>query len=222
MLSSSWNPVWEDIFGSRPWGRYPPEELVVFVSRAFGGVPDRSACALLELGCGPGPNVWYMAREGYRVSGIDGSPTAIQQASRRLAVENLTADLRVADMVTLPFSDASFDAVVDVASVQHNRVAARDAIMKEVLRLLRPRGRFFSLTLGRGSWGDGEGDEIEPGTFEKIREGPGRDAGTLHFMAEVEIPSLLRGFDSFTYERKELTYSERKKKMVYWIISAVR
>ena len=41
-----------------------------------GAVPDRRSVRLLEVGCGPGGNVWYMAREGYQVSG-DGSAVAM-------------------------------------------------------------------------------------------------------------------------------------------------
>jgi SAM-dependent methyltransferase len=221
MAHSSWHPAWEQIFSSRSWGKYPPEELVAFVSHQFGNVADRGSVKLLELGCGPGANVWFMSREGYCVSGVDGSPTAIDQAQKRLAAEGLTADLRVADFVLLPFQNATFHGVIDVASIMHNRVSARKRIMNEVRRVLRPGGRFFSLSLGRGSWGDGSGDSLEPGTYDDIREGPAKGVGTLHFLGESEIPDVCRGFASFTYERKELTYRQMQQKMVYWILSAV-
>ena len=73
---------WENIFASRGWGAYPPEELVRFIARNFRTVPDRSQVHVLEIGCGPGPNIWFLAREGYAAAGIDGSPTAIRQRVR--------------------------------------------------------------------------------------------------------------------------------------------
>ena len=83
----SWDPVWENVFRSQAWGKYPGEDLIRFVARNFYGVPDRSAIRLLEVGCGPGANLWFMAREGFTVYGIDGSQTAIDQARARLDAE---------------------------------------------------------------------------------------------------------------------------------------
>ena len=99
------DPAWEQIFRSRQWGKYPPEHLVRFVAGNFYGAPNRGAVHLLEIGCGPGANVWFMAREGFTVSAIDGSPTAISLAGERLASEGLTADLRVGDFFSLPWPD---------------------------------------------------------------------------------------------------------------------
>jgi 2-polyprenyl-3-methyl-5-hydroxy-6-metoxy-1,4-benzoquinol methylase len=86
-INSTWPAVWEQIFASRPWGKYPPEHAVRFVDRNFYRIPDRANTRLLEIGCGPGANIWFMAREGFGVSGIDGSRTAIKLAGERLAVE---------------------------------------------------------------------------------------------------------------------------------------
>jgi hypothetical protein len=58
-----WDPVWENIFSSIPWGKYPPEELIRFVARNFYAALQRNRIKLLEMGCGPGANLWYMARE---------------------------------------------------------------------------------------------------------------------------------------------------------------
>src|SRR5271156_1950170 len=93
--AGTWDPIWEDIFCSKSWGRYPPEHIIRFIARTFSGVRDRSTIRLLEIGCGPGANIWFMAREGFSVCGIDGSATAIDRAKQRLASEGLMADLRV-------------------------------------------------------------------------------------------------------------------------------
>lgn len=92
------DPIWEQVFSSREWGKYPPEHVVRFVARNFYGLPNRAVVRLLEIGCGPGTNVSFMTREGFSTSGIDGSPTAIRKAGDRLARENLHADLRVGNI----------------------------------------------------------------------------------------------------------------------------
>src|SRR5437867_2303285 len=70
--SSSWDEEWESIFRRRAWGRYPPEHVIRFVARSFGGRTDRNSVALLDVGTGAGGAcAWYMAREGFTVSAIE-------------------------------------------------------------------------------------------------------------------------------------------------------
>src|SRR5262249_51180391 len=112
--SIGWDPKWEQIFSSRPWGKYPPEPIIREVMRAFSKNADRKQVRMLDLGCGPGANTWFMAREGFSVSGIDGSASAIAQNRQRLANERLSADLSVGDFtVALPWPDQTFDGVID-------------------------------------------------------------------------------------------------------------
>src|SRR6218665_938871 len=61
---------WDEKFRSRSWGRYPPEDLVRFMGRRFRAA-DKGAVKVLEVGCGPGANLWFMHREGFAVHGID-------------------------------------------------------------------------------------------------------------------------------------------------------
>src|SRR5439155_1569888 len=72
---------------------------------------DRSAVHLLDLGSGPGASTWYMAREGFAVAAIDGSPTAIRQLQTRLGVEGLQADAKVGELIALPWPDGAFEGV---------------------------------------------------------------------------------------------------------------
>ena len=121
-----YNQHWDDKFSSREWGRYPPEDLVRFVGRNFK-VADRSEITVLEVGCGPGANVWFLHREGYRVAGIDGSPAAIDKARIRIEAENeqlnrLNPDLRVGNFSSLPWAEQSFDLVIDIFSIYANTI----------------------------------------------------------------------------------------------------
>jgi len=53
------DPVWEELYRTKRWGRYPPEELVRFVARTFPAPAGRRA---IDLGCGGGANTWFLAR----------------------------------------------------------------------------------------------------------------------------------------------------------------
>ena len=97
----SWDPTWEQMFRTRDWGRYPPEELIRFVARHFFSVSDRRQVRVLEIGCGTGANIWFLAREGFDAYGIDGSKTAMVKAEQRLQEEGLKAHLQVGDIISL-------------------------------------------------------------------------------------------------------------------------
>ena len=182
---------WDDKFSSREWGRYPPEDLVRFMGRNYRDV-DHGEVSVLEIGCGPGANLWFLHREGYRVAGIDGSPTAIAQAGHRLSEENrqlnkAEAELEVGNVVELPWQDNGFDLVIDIFAIYANTVEVIDKALEEVYRVLKPGGRFYSKTWGTGTSGFGSGIEIEPHTFDGIAHGPCFEMGVSHFFDEAEI-----------------------------------
>lgn len=218
----SWDPVWEQVFRTSDWGKYPPEELVRFIARSFYRAPVRSDVRLLEVGCGTGANVWFMAREGFRVDGIDGSPTAIEKANKRLAKEGLQATLRVGDICHLQqqYATQSFDAVIDVACLWCNRFGDVLSIVRQIHQLLKPGGRFFSMLLADGSVGQGTGREIEPGTFTDISEGPLQGCGLNHFFTLDEVNLTCKPFDRVQIEYSLRTLDERRNVLKLWVVQA--
>jgi SAM-dependent methyltransferase len=199
--TGTWDPVWEDLFRTRSWGKYPPEHLIRFMASSFSAMYDRSKVRLLEIGCGPGANVWFMAREGFSVSGIDGSPTAIERAKERLASEGLTADLRVGDFTHLPWPDATFDGVVENVSLYCNPMAAIERALNEVHRILRPSAPFLSSFFSDRTWGYGKGDMTERDGFINLREGPLAQAGFCLFLNRNRVPEVFHRFADIAVER---------------------
>ena len=219
----SWDSTWEQVFQTHDWGRYPPEELIRFVARNFFSVPDRKQVKILEIGCGPGPNVWFMAREGFDVYGIDGSPTAIDKAMSRLQQEGLTAHLRVGDIISLGdfYPASTFDAVVDVACLQHNDRQAVQTILDQVVAVLKPHGKVFSMVVAEGSYGNGLGTEVEPGTFVDIREGPSRGSGLTHYFTLEEVQRLFGRFSEVRIEYSRRSLNNRQHEHNQWIVEGV-
>ncbi|MBU6430483.1 MAG: methyltransferase domain-containing protein, partial [Cyanobacteria bacterium REEB65] len=144
----SWDPTWEKVFQGQAWGAYPGENVVRFVARNFYG-KRRDRVKILEVGCGPGANLWYLAREGFGTYGIDASPTAVRLAQERMAADGLGADVRQGDIVNLPWPDRSFDAIIDVECLYANDRRATEVILREIRRVLLPGGLLFSQTLSR-------------------------------------------------------------------------
>jgi ubiquinone/menaquinone biosynthesis C-methylase UbiE len=218
---------WEATFAAREWGRYPPEELVRFVGRNFAHRQPRKDIAVLELGCGPGANLWFLANEGYSIAGIDGSATAVEKAQQRLKQEllrrsDLEADLRVGNFASLPWPDQSFDLVFDIEGLAHNRLAVIEAALKEAHRVLKRGGRFFAKMFGTQTAGISTGTSLEPGTTLDPKEGPLAGIGIIHSFSREEILRLLSGFKNVSLDWSRRSDQGERWEVFEWLVSAER
>jgi SAM-dependent methyltransferase len=211
---------WERIFRTQAWGRYPSESVVRFVARRFYGADDRRAVRLLDLGCGPGACTWFMAREGFSVSGVDMSPTAIAQARARLADERLEADLRVGDIAALPYASGTFDGVIDNCALCCNPVAEIAPILAEVRRVLRPGGAMLSLAFTDRCWGYGTGQALGDGAFTDAPEGPFHNRGLIQFLGRAQIDTLYRDFTALSVETTAWSANAQRDNVELWVIQA--
>ena len=94
---------------------------------------------VVDAGCGEGYYACHMAREGYRVLGVDLSKRGIRHASKTAGREGLQALFAVAGIFHMPVADESADAVISLFAP-----IAED----EFLRVLKPGGIF--ITAGAG------------------------------------------------------------------------
>jgi SAM-dependent methyltransferase len=222
----SWDPVWEQVFTSQAWGRYPGEDLIRFVARNFYSAPDREQVRFLEVGFGTGTNLWFSAREGFSVSGIEGSKSATEIALARLDSEcpdwNATpriGELVVGDMKALPWPDASFDALIDSEAVYCNDYEESRLIYREMYRVARPGGKLFVRTFATGSWGDGIGSAV--GSRRYVAEsGPLAGKGPSRFTAEDELAELLGPWRINEVNLITRSLDEQRHEMREWIVEA--
>jgi ubiquinone/menaquinone biosynthesis C-methylase UbiE len=185
----------QDIYAQgRMLNRWPYTELISSVIRETKGA-DRSKTRILEIGCGPGNNLWFLADEGYLCSGIDMSPNAIDFARKRLASFCLEAELRVGDAVDLPWQDASFDIVLDRGGLTQNAYPEVRRILDEARRVLKPGGVFHAFTMFGLEHPDKRfGKEVSRNTFDHFTEGLFCNAGLTSFFSFQTIDELFREF----------------------------
>ena len=215
-----WDPIWDKMFKERAtWGKYPPEELVRFIS-GYYSVQNRSSIKILEIGCGPGAGPsWFIAREGFSLYGMDGSATAIEKAKKRFHDEGLKGEFVEGQLNKIPWPGAFFDCVVDIACLQHNAEDDTRTILREVHRVLKPGGRHFSLTTKARCWGDGTGTRVDETSYRNVKEGPFSNMGVTRFATRESLVSLYSGFQEL-----ELNYSVRSvdngsREISNWIIT---
>lgn len=100
---------------------------------------------ILDVGCGSGRFSVNAALKGFRLTGLDITPAAVNAARERALRESVPAEFQVADMSEIPFPSASFDFVFcprfsinALATFERRRQAVH-----EMVRVVRPGGRVF-------------------------------------------------------------------------------
>ncbi len=214
----SWDQVWEKVFQENEWGKYPDESFIRFVARNFYK-KERAQVKILEVGCGPGANIWYMAREGFIPYGIDGSPTAIDKGRKRLQAEGLKAHMDVGDIVSLPYENDFFDGIGDNECLAHNSRAQMDKIFKEIKRVLKPGGLFYSRTFTDKVYVGRTRKEVGKLEYKDVSDGPFGGRGFIRLVSEEDIKNMYgRFFDILSVDRRDYTDSNQTVTISEWVI----
>ncbi len=105
------------------------EELFLRALKETGSVAD--------IGCGQGALAIRLAREGYRVTGIDVSSEALDLARARARQKGVSVDWMEGFAEQLPLADKSVDYIVTAHTLEH--VRDLDAVAREFQRVARKK-----------------------------------------------------------------------------------
>lgn len=109
------------------------------LSKRIGEVADLRGKSVLDVACGKGAFACYYAKNfGTRVTGIDISPKMVEASRKRAkrdGVGRLT-EFKVADALSLPFPDNSFDAVMNECAV--GLTPDPQKCLNEMVRVAKP------------------------------------------------------------------------------------
>lgn len=133
-------------------GKHVPGSFYDLVHHVFGLRPIhremitlaglRDGHRVLDLGCGTGNLLRSAGRRYPNVDlvGLDPDPKALARARRKARRAGLAVRLDRGFAQELPYPDASFDRVFSSLMLHHLDSAAKDELLAEVHRVLRPDG----------------------------------------------------------------------------------
>lgn len=149
-----------------------PQSLQLGTNEKFGSYVRRTIGRrkeVLEIGCGFGANALQVAAAGNRVIGIDAAPIAAEVANGFAAEVAGSrepgrggARFVAMDAVRLEFPDASFDAAYSIDLLEHLHPDDVPPHLREVHRVLRPRGIYIIKTPSELSGPHGGSDPDDP------------------------------------------------------------
>lgn len=165
--------AWYWLPGRRRWdtGVTPPE-LERFVQ---SHPPGRA----LDLGCGTGTNVVYLARHGWSAVGVDFAGRAVAKARRRARDAGVAATFAVGDVTRLEAA-GPFDLALDIGCLHSIAVSGRAGYAAGLARVVRPGGTFLLYAFAPGGPAVGLSADDVRATFASafdvvdVEEGRGR------------------------------------------------
>lgn len=171
-----------------PWNIETPPELLVELVDSGKVQP----CKAIDLGCGAGNYAIYLAGRGFEVTGVDFSLTAIRIAKENAERKNAKCNFFVADVVDeLDEVNQTWDFVYGWGLLHHILPEQRQKYVKNVSRILNPRGKYLSVCFSEKDTGFGG-----PGKYRKTQLG-----SVLYFSCEDELRELFKAYFQIIYLR---------------------
>ena len=181
----SWGEQWSKENTIKKWLK-PSRILVDLVKERKGEVFNRA----LDIGCGAGRHVVFLAKEGIQVVGTDFSEPGVEHCKQWLAREGLLATVEQRDMTDVPYDDGYFDLIVAYNVIYHTTLSGMKAMVRLLEDKLRPGGYLFVTLKGTKEWTFGNGEEVEPDTYLAPSKGV-----PIHYSTEAEIEALFPAFE---------------------------
>jgi tellurite methyltransferase len=162
---------------------------------------------VLDVGCGVGRHMVYLGGRGFRVAGVDISPSGVRLSREACAERQIPCECQVSEMHTLPWADETFDAALSTSAIHHYHRSGIVQALAEVWRVLKPGGLFLAdfpstdtldYQQTRSRVAAGLLVEVEPDTF--VDERPelhdlDDDFLPHHYCDEGDLRDLLQPFE---------------------------
>lgn len=128
--------------GFVPWDGHP---LPTSLRNLIEGETALTAGTALDIGCGTGDNSIYLAKHGWRVTGVDFVVKAVDKARAKASANKLDITFAQADATRLSSEGVgtNFDLIVDNGCLHGMSPEDRDAYVREVASVAAPGARLL-------------------------------------------------------------------------------
>lgn len=187
-----WDTRWQSDSGRQGW----LDAEADVIQTALPALQERGARAL-DLGCGVGRHSLFLARQGFDVTAMDGSPAGLDYARAQAAEAGLEITFAEGFMTDLPFADAAFDYILSWNVIYHGDGPVVRRAIDEIRRVLRPGGLYQGTMLSKRHGNFGLGREVAPDTWQD--DAADSDKSHPHFYCNAaELTALFAGFEPFS------------------------
>ena len=170
---------------------------------------------ILDLGCGSGGYIVYLAELGFDMYGLDFSEEGIKAAATRIQEKNLHVNLTLSSIYEkLPYKDKFFDAIISIRTLHHGTIENIRALIKEIERILKPNGLIY-LTVRKliAEKRRLAFQEIAPRTYIPLE---GKEKGVIHYLFNKTI--LKKEFSRFKILELGITYGPQDWEAYYHML----
>ena len=140
----------------------------------------------LDLGCGLGRHTILFGLNGFNVSAFDISENSVQRTSEWARELNLNIDIKLGDMLNIPFPDNSMDCVLCMNVISHTDTPGVYQIANELKRVLKQNGECYLTLASKETWGFKQNwPVVDENT--KLRDETGPEYMVPHFYADYDL-----------------------------------
>jgi SAM-dependent methyltransferase len=145
--------------------RRPPWDSGIVAPEVVAYIRTHQPGRALDLGCGSGTSSLALGKAGWRVTGVDFVPRAIQIAKRKTKKVNASVDFIVTDVIRLPHSLFAnlYDLVLDIGCFHGLSAEQKQKYLDNLEILLIPGGNWLMYGFFKGTRLPGFSKLWEPG-----------------------------------------------------------
>jgi len=192
---------WDDLYTDsyhRP--RYPSGDIVAFSFKNFprGG-------KILDLGCGVGRHMKFLAENGFKAYGVDYTSNGVAHTKELLKTNHLYGEVFQASMEKLPFEDEFFDGLFSYGVIFYGTKEQIEQGAKEILRVLKKGAKAYLILRSIKDYRHTEGQILSK--YEVVIDcknpkspGFGENGMRVYHFDEEEIKRIYTGFSKITID----------------------
>jgi 2-polyprenyl-3-methyl-5-hydroxy-6-metoxy-1,4-benzoquinol methylase len=183
-----WDVRWQSEEGRADW--IEPESFVI---ETIPFLKERNVSKVVDLGCGVGRHAILLAAQGFSVTAVDASVSAVNYVVDLAQEHDLTISIEQSEMTDLPFKTDSIDYLLAWNVIYHGDQSVVTRSVSEILRVLKPGGLFQGTMLSKRNEEIASGRRISRNTYINTDRFEKRHP---HFYCDgAELVALFNGFE---------------------------